>query len=191
VLAVDGQDVVMERIQGPSLGSTIRDQRSLLDACRIVGELHRYLDRVLPPRRLNAADGGDPDSASLAHLDLHPGNVLLGPDGPVLIDWENAARAPRGHDVALSMVILGQAPELDALLLPADRGPLLDAIVDAAGSEPGSVALAWACGRRLADAHLSELEHGRVAALLGKISGEISGEINGGIRSGIRTLPPR
>jgi hypothetical protein len=104
---------------------------------------------------------------------------VLGPDGPVLIDWENAARAPRGHDVALSLVILGQAPELDAVALPAERAPMLEALAEAAQVHPSADAMAWAALRRLGDAHLSALERRRVEALLR------------GIVSGIETRRPR
>lgn len=38
---------------------------------------------------------------TLCHGDAHRGNVLLDPDGPVLIDWGNARVAPGGLDVAV------------------------------------------------------------------------------------------
>ena len=37
---------------------------------------------------------------TLTHGDAHRGNVLLAPDGPVLIDWGNARVAPAGLDIA-------------------------------------------------------------------------------------------
>jgi aminoglycoside phosphotransferase (APT) family kinase protein len=40
------------------------------------------------------------------HLDLHPLNVLLSADGPVVIDWANAARGEGLTDVAFTYVLL-------------------------------------------------------------------------------------
>ena len=42
----------------------------------------------------------------LLHGDLHPGNVLLGPSGPVLIDWTDAGSGPPAHDTATSWLVL-------------------------------------------------------------------------------------
>ncbi len=39
---------------------------------------------------------------TLCHGDLHPGNVVLGPDGPVVLDWFDAARGDPEIDVARS-----------------------------------------------------------------------------------------
>ena len=43
--------------------------------------------------RLSPADG-------LCHGDVHPGNVIMTADGPKLIDWDGATRAPAGVDLA-------------------------------------------------------------------------------------------
>jgi Ser/Thr protein kinase RdoA (MazF antagonist) len=67
------------------------------------------------------------------HLDLHPDNVLLGPGGPVLIDWRNTKEGPHDLDVAMSALILAQAamgqvtlarPVLAAFLHEVDGQPL-------------------------------------------------------------------
>ncbi|MEM1332820.1 MAG: aminoglycoside phosphotransferase family protein [Actinomycetota bacterium] len=34
----------------------------------------------------------------VCHGDVHPGNVLIGEDGPILIDWDLLCRAPAGWD---------------------------------------------------------------------------------------------
>jgi len=48
----------------------------------------------------------------LCHGDLHPGNVIMTADGPRLIDWGGATRAPAGLDLACCHVILCElAPE--------------------------------------------------------------------------------
>jgi hypothetical protein len=40
------------------------------------------------------------DEHVVCHGDVHPGNVLAGPDGPVLLDWDLLCRAPAGWDHA-------------------------------------------------------------------------------------------
>ncbi len=46
------------------------------------------------------------DGDRLLHGDFHPGNVLLGTDGPVVIDWPNAVVGPPAADLAMTMIIL-------------------------------------------------------------------------------------
>jgi aminoglycoside phosphotransferase (APT) family kinase protein len=47
--------------------------------------------------RLSPGDG-------LCHGDLHPGNVIMTPDGPKIVDWQGcdpcAARSVRPHAIA-------------------------------------------------------------------------------------------
>jgi len=47
------------------------------------------------------------------HLDLHPLNVILGPRGPVVIDWPSAARGDPAVDVGLAWVLMaaGEIPD--------------------------------------------------------------------------------
>lgn len=49
----------------------------------------------------------DPEDRIL-HLDLHPDNVMLTPDGPVVIDWRTTAEGPPALDRAMSSLILAQ-----------------------------------------------------------------------------------
>ena len=54
--------------------------------------------------RLAPADG-------LCHGDLHPGNVIMTADGPRLVDWGGATRAPPGLDLACSHFLSEVAQE--------------------------------------------------------------------------------
>src|SRR5262245_60529273 len=48
----------------------------------------------------------------LCHADLHPGNVIMTADGPRLVDWTGAVRAPAAFDLACGHIILVEvAPE--------------------------------------------------------------------------------
>ena len=49
----------------------------------------------------------------LCHGDLHPGNVIMTADGPRLIDWAGAVRAPAASTLACCHVLLSElAPEI-------------------------------------------------------------------------------
>src|SRR5579875_3464342 len=133
VLSASGPDLVLERVDGPTMLAEMTAGRlSMNDAMAILAQLHRTThaiprppgDHVLPQR-----PGGD----SLIHLDLHPNNVLMPPNGPQLIDWENACWGPPGLDVAVTAVILAcyalaYRTEDDAL----DATDLLDSFLRAA-----------------------------------------------------------
>ncbi len=47
-----------------------------------------------------------PDGDSLCHCDFHPGNVLMTPQGPSVIDWSFAARGTPASDAARTALLL-------------------------------------------------------------------------------------
>jgi hypothetical protein len=56
--------------------------------------------------RLSPGDG-------LCHADLHAGNVIMTADGPKIIDWTGAVRAPAAFDLACCHILFSElAPEL-------------------------------------------------------------------------------
>jgi aminoglycoside phosphotransferase (APT) family kinase protein len=117
VHAAEGPDLVMDRVDGPTMAAALLSGAvGAADAARALALLQDRLHTVPWP---DAAPG-----ESLLHLDLHPLNVLMGPTGPVVIDWSNARPGPAGLDVAMTALILAQVvvtpgmlglpPELDA-----------------------------------------------------------------------------
>jgi aminoglycoside phosphotransferase (APT) family kinase protein len=51
-----------------------------------------------------------PEGSQLCHGDFHPGNILLGPQGAVVIDWTNATRGNPWADVARTCLMLQTVP---------------------------------------------------------------------------------
>jgi tRNA A-37 threonylcarbamoyl transferase component Bud32 len=49
-----------------------------------------------------------PPGDGLCHADLHPGNIVMTADGPKLIDWTGAVRAPAALDLACSHILLSE-----------------------------------------------------------------------------------
>ncbi|MET8132411.1 aminoglycoside phosphotransferase family protein [Streptomyces sp. NPDC005251] len=47
----------------------------------------------------------EPDDLVMSHLDLQPQNVLVGPDGPVLLDWDNAGPASAERELARALYV--------------------------------------------------------------------------------------
>ncbi|MET9952216.1 phosphotransferase [Streptomyces sp. NPDC006339] len=93
VARAEGPDLVMERLSGPTL----------LDAA-VAGTVTPETAGVLLAdllRRLH--------TTPWIHLDLHPGNVVLAPAGPVVIDWRTAREGPAGLDRAMSALLLAEA----------------------------------------------------------------------------------
>ncbi|NNG41294.1 phosphotransferase [Flexivirga sp. ID2601S] len=125
VLLAAGPDLVVERVDGPTMLHQLAAGRMATDeAMTVLADLHRSTHRV---RRAPHVDLPETGGDQLIHLDLHPNNVLIGPDGPVLIDWENAAWGAPGLDVAVTAVILA----CYALAYLADRHPNATDLLDA------------------------------------------------------------
>lgn len=57
-----------------------------------------------------------PNGDATLHGDYHPGNILLTPDGPTVIDWGEASRGDAAADIARTLVLL--TPESVAGALP-------------------------------------------------------------------------
>ena len=164
VFAARGNEMVLERLDGPTLSQAMAAGRTTIPAgAAILAGLIRRLHE-LPP--WGTEDG------SVLHLDLHPENVMMTGRGPVVIDWCNARIGEPDLDTGLSALILAQVAVdgthpmaavagdfLDTLmpLLPGDPVRLLDAVVQfRAGqlklsgheTEALSGAAAWVRGER-------------------------------------------
>ena len=103
-----GPDIVMERVDGPTLAEALVEGMPPDEAGALLAGLH---DRL----HLLAWPGAAPGEA-LLHLDLHPLNVILRGADPVVIDWSNARPGPPGLDVAMTAVILAQVVVTDGML---------------------------------------------------------------------------
>lgn len=133
VIEIDGRAaVVFEHVAGPSMWQRMMERPT--DIAALTRELaaiqHSIHEAGVPDGlpglvdrmhlKFSASDELDGDEraaaaalldqqpvgAALLHGDLHPGNVLLGPDGPVVIDWFDAAVGHPAADVARTMLLL-------------------------------------------------------------------------------------
>jgi Ser/Thr protein kinase RdoA (MazF antagonist) len=150
VVSVDGRfGIVLTRLDGPTLLRLVRGgAMTRAQTGAILASLHRAIHATPPPRdvvclrvwmdhamravgdtvvprhiasairalieRLRPADG-------LCHGDLHPDNVIMTADGPRIIDWTFAMRAPAAYDLARCHIQLG---ELAAALADDPRRPI-------------------------------------------------------------------
>ncbi|MFF8649257.1 phosphotransferase [Streptomyces griseoluteus] len=147
-------ELVMQRLSGPTM-------REALVAGTLSGEQAGELlaDLLLRLHAIQPRTGADP-AHRIVHLDLHPENVFLTPDGPVVIDWATAQESFPGLDTAMAALILAQA----ALTMPAAAEiarTVLPALVRELGGTD-SMLLPEARARRAANPTLTQEE---IAAL--------------------------
>jgi aminoglycoside phosphotransferase (APT) family kinase protein len=102
--AVSDTDMVMERVSGATMLDDLgRRPWRIARHARTLAELHDRLHAIAAPDWLPAPVG---DGTSMLHLDLHPDNVIITAQGPVVIDWPNAARGPAAADVAHTWMVM-------------------------------------------------------------------------------------
>lgn len=102
----DDHSVVMERLTGPTMLDELAAKPWLLSRhVRGLARLHRMLGDVPAPTDWVRVSAGN----SVVHLDLQPDNVKLTPNGPVVIDWSNAAAGDAAFDAASTYVRLRTA----------------------------------------------------------------------------------
>ncbi|GIH14099.1 phosphotransferase [Rugosimonospora africana] len=100
--SADGTDLVMERLDGPTmLDALVSGTLDPADGGRQLADLHTRLHAL--PARLSR----DP-AVRVVHLDLHPQNVMLSSRGAVVIDWRNATEGPPDLDTAMTALIMAQ-----------------------------------------------------------------------------------
>lgn len=129
--------IVMERVDGPDLLTAIgREPDQAVAGGGITAEVQALIHDVVAPAplpdlrvsiaarlsrpsvppaiasRALALLEGLPDGDQLCHGDLHPGNILLSPHGPMVIDWQNATRGDPAADFTRTRVLLacGELP---------------------------------------------------------------------------------
>lgn len=158
--------LVMDRVDGPTLLDDAIPFRIGRHA-RLLARLHDQLHRIPAPPwlRREAPLPGD----RLIHRDLHPLNVMISPDGPVVIDWSNASRGDPAFDVADTWVLFACAdPPLnpvEALVAPVVRKLFLRSFLRPLDRDAARRAIPAAVAHRLTDRNLSPREHARMRAL--------------------------
>ena len=170
VFEVTGTDIVMERAAGPTmLDALARRPWTVRSHARSLARLHALVHQVPALPGLPAPCGDeDRESQVLLHRDLHPENVILTSAGPMIIDWEGAARGPAIFDVAMTWVIVAssEVPDngLAAGVVRAVQAQFTRSFVRAAGP----IDQAWrakAVGDRLIDPNVLPAERTRLERL--------------------------
>ncbi|MHB1489584.1 MAG: phosphotransferase [Cellulomonas sp.] len=131
--AVDGPDLVLERLHGPTLLQSLAAGETRLSAgAQILADLHARLHAVTPPA--DAATG-----QVVVHLDLHPANVILTETyGPALIDWTGAALGEPDLDLAVTAIVLAEVAVDEEVEYARGAHILLLAFLAACGGDPAA-----------------------------------------------------
>lgn len=126
----DGLDMVMARIEGPTMVEAASSQPwKLRRFGRELADLHQSLHHFEAPAWLPDAPCGSGDT--LLHMDFHPLNVMLSREGPMVLDWTRASRGDPLVDVAATWVLLASGEvnnsRLEAIVVNFGRKALLNA----------------------------------------------------------------
>jgi thiamine kinase-like enzyme len=135
VTLADRHGLVLRKVPGPtllqalvrspgdasSLARRFAELHASIHACRASGlpEQRVLLERLIP----KASDVEDAlkrlallslqaasTEAVLCHGDFHPMNIILAPDGPVILDWYKASRGDPALDVARTLMVINMVP---------------------------------------------------------------------------------
>lgn len=172
VFDVDGLDMIMARVRGPTMLEDLSRRPWRLRAhARTLVELHRLVHRVPAPATLPAPFG---EGECLLHRDLHPANVIISRDGPVLIDWQGSVRGPAAADLAHTYLLLVTStvpgPRLRTAIARSGQALFAAAFRTAAGPAAIDAYLRTVAEYRLTDSSLLPEEAQRIRRLLSAIA---------------------
>lgn len=171
VTQIDGRNaIVFERIEGRSMWAHMFERPADVPALAVeLARTHRRIFEAGPPPGLEGLvdrmrgklfestplTGHEqqeaveelerlPTGAALLHGDLHPGNVLMAADGPVVIDWFDASIGLPLADVVRSSLLMrpSRAAAVQPHLPGADR-EMLRRLHDAYIGEMSDFVTAW------------------------------------------------
>ena len=168
VFSAEGDEIVMERIEGRSMLQVIKARPWRAAAMgRLLAEVQRRIHSV-PAGDVDLPRFSDGDA--ILHFDLHPDNVMITDRGPFVIDWSNVALGPPLADAVFSWMLMstGKPDQVPAMLRPLVsriRRSLVnnfsaDITVDDGMREMVSVV----CARRIADPNTTDSERASVLA---------------------------
>ena len=133
VVTIDGRScIVLERVDGPSMWDRMLDRPAdipiLIEELATVQKLihaaglpiglpdlaARLVSKIIDCEQITEADREEaehvtaelPSGAAILHGDLHPGNILLNPSGPMVIDWFDVSIGHPLADVIRSSMLM-------------------------------------------------------------------------------------
>ncbi|HEY3844188.1 MAG TPA: aminoglycoside phosphotransferase family protein [Acidimicrobiales bacterium] len=168
-ISADGLDMVIERIDGPDMVAMMGTRPWTIPRLgRTLADLHRQLHEMTAPDWMADAPVGR--GAGLLHLDLHPLNVMMGPRGPVVIDWARACRGDPAVDVALAWILMaaGEVPtsRVMGMILGRARAALVKSFLDSVALDDVTPMLRDVVAWKVSDPHISAAEQARMWEVL-------------------------
>jgi tRNA A-37 threonylcarbamoyl transferase component Bud32 len=153
VLEVRPGGIVMERVSGPTmLEAAARRPWLLRRYAYVLADLHDRLHAVPPPGGLDAPFG---EGDTFLHRDLHPDNVIMAADGPVVIDWSGACRGPAAVDTARTWLLLATSDvpgnAMQRTVANAGRGLFVKAFLSKVDRDAACAAVPLVAEMRLLD----------------------------------------
>lgn len=137
VFSCEGADIVMQRLEGGTMLRAIGTEIGLDAAARMLAGLHEQLHHI-----------------GFIHLDLHPENVIITEQGPMVLNWRHATEGDPDLDIAMTALIVAQAAVDPRVSFSSGAAAYLRAFLHHAGGDPMRM-LDTAVAARAADSGLS------------------------------------
>ncbi len=160
-----GRDIVMDLVEGPTMMQNLESRPwLLLRYARMLARLQRQINELEAPTWFPRHEGVTPGT-SVIHLDLHPMNVILGADGPVVIDWTNASRGHSSFDAAMTYVLVSTFDPSDRVARLGQRA-FVEGFAISRGRRSIRAALDEAARYRLLDPNITDGERASLQRIL-------------------------